>query len=93
MLIFYLDSEDYEALKALNDVVLNSETENSKLKNEIAALKAQLSKEQVKNRDVIPQYRESVARLKKNTQLVRDKLKDLQEIRQTEKDEFEAKVI
>lgn len=87
------DSEDYEELKALNEVISTYETENSQLKSEIAALKSQLSKEQVKNRDVIPQYRESVARLKKNTQLVRNKLRDIQELRQSEKEEFEAKVI
>lgn len=59
---------------------------------EVSQLNDLLQKEQQKNRELIPQYKTSVSRLKKNTQLIRDKLKDIQDIRIKEKREFEEKV-
>lgn len=86
------DIDDYEELKALNEVIYTYEGENKTLKNEISNLKNQLAKEQVKSRELIPQYKASVERLKKNTQLVRDRLKEIQQLKHNEKIEFENKV-
>jgi len=77
----------------LNDFIYESQKENKALKNELSILKAQLFKEVTKNKEQISQYKTSVARLKTNTQLIRDKLKDVQEIRLKEKEEYKKKVI
>ena len=87
------DSDEYESLKALNEVIHTLEKKNDFLNNEVDRLQTQLDKELTKNRDVIPQYKVSVARLKKNTQLIRDKLSDIQDIRHNEKKDYEEKVI
>jgi len=90
--IIFSDIDEYEAIESLNHVISTLEKENKSLKNEVSQLNEQLEKEQQKSRELIPQYKASVARLKKNTQLIRDKLKDIQEIRIKEKREFEDKV-
>lgn len=77
----------------MNDFIYESQKENKALKNELSILKAQLFKEVTKNKEQISQYKTSVARLKTNTQLIRDKLKDVQEIRLKEKEEYKKKVI
>jgi len=80
-------------LESLNDFIYESQKENKALKNELSSLKAQLLKEVTKNKEQISQYKTSVARLKTNTQLIRDKLKDVQDIRLKEKEEYKKRVI
>ncbi len=77
----------------MNDFIYESQKENKALKNELSSLKAQLLKEVTKNKEQISQYKTSVARLKTNTQLIRDKLKDVQDIRLKEKEEYKKRVI
>lgn len=80
-------------MESLNDFIYESQKENKALKNELSSLKAQLLKEVTKNKEQISQYKTSVARLKTNTQLIRDKLKDVQDIRLKEKEEYKKRVI
>ncbi len=76
----------------MNQAITTLEKENSSLKKQLSDLQDQFDKEQSKNRDLIPQYKASVARLQKNTQLIREKLKDIQELRSKEKKEAQEKV-
>jgi len=85
--------DDEDNLESLNEFIYESQKENKALKNELSSLKAQLLKEVTKNKEQISQYKTSVARLKTNTQLIRDKLKDVQDIRLKEKEEYKKKVI
>jgi len=84
--------DEYDALKTLNEVVSKYDRENAELKNVVHQLKTSLKKEQIKTKEIIPQYREAVTRLKNNTQLLREKLKEIQEQRKIEKNELLQKV-
>jgi hypothetical protein len=85
--------EDHEALKAMNDVLNSVEKENLELKAALSNVNSQLRKEQLKTKEIIPQYRDSVNRLKKNTILLRDKVKEMQELRVSDHNEYANKVL
>lgn len=84
--------DEDDNLESLNQFIYESQKENQELKKEIASFKNQSLKEITKNKEIISQYKSSVARLKNNTQLIRDKLKDVQNIRLTEKDQYKKKI-
>jgi len=86
-------SSDYETSHVLKEMVSKYQTENGELKDHILYLDNLLQKEQTKNKELLPQYRESVDRLRKGAHILKEKLKETQQQRKEEKRQLNEKVI
>lgn len=85
-------TSDYETSHVLKEMVSKYQIENGELKDHILYLDNLLQKEQTKNKDLLPQYRESVDKLRKSAHVLKEKLKETQHQRKEEKRHLTEKV-
>ena len=87
------DIEELTAFQSMQELVNNLDNDRKELKNQIGSLNQNLAKEKMKNKDIIPQYRDSVNRLRKNTNVLREKMKEVQDQKELEHRNLIDKVI
>jgi len=78
-------SSEYETSQMLKEMVSKYQTENGELKDHILYLDGLLQKEQTKSKELLPQYRESVDKLRKGAHILKEKLKETKHQRKEEK--------
>ena len=87
------DVEELNAFHSMQELVSNLDNENKELKDQIQSLHQHLEKEKMKNKDIIPQYKDSVNRLRKNTNILREKMKEIQDQKEIERQDLLDKVL
>lgn len=85
-------ASDYEGTSALKEILANCQKENGELKDHILYLDSLLQKEQAKSKELLPQYRESVDKLRKGAHILKEKLKETHHQRKDEKRHLTEKV-
>ena len=87
------DVEELNAFHSMQELVSNLDNENKELKDQIQSLQQHLEKEKMKNKDIIPQYKDSVNRLRKYTNILREKMKEIQDQKDIERKDLLDKVL
>lgn len=77
--------DDMEALSVMDEMVSNFANENQDLKDKYKHLQDLYSKEEYKTKQIIPQYREAINKLRGNIAIMKDKLLYLSREKEEEK--------
>eukprot|EP01017_Pseudomicrothorax_dubius_P049325 TRINITY_DN9159_c0_g1_i5.p1 TRINITY_DN9159_c0_g1~~TRINITY_DN9159_c0_g1_i5.p1 ORF type:complete len:455 (-),score=116.52 TRINITY_DN9159_c0_g1_i5:137-1501(-) len=86
------NSEEMKIIQSLNSLVRKYESENEELNNEVIRLREDLKLESEKAKELLPQYHESLAKMKKGVAAMRERIKELEEENDAEREDFERQL-
>ena len=76
----------------MDQIIVKYESEILTIKAENKKLKENLHREESKSKELIPQYRDAINRLRKNMHMMKEKLTELNQEKLEEKNKFECLV-
>jgi chromosome segregation ATPase len=80
-------------MKMMDEIIVKYENQLLTFKSENKKLRDNLTREENKAKELIPQYRDAINRLRKNMHMLKDKLTELHQEKTQEKSKFESMVI
>ncbi len=84
--------EEHEMSRSMKGMMEKYQLENNELKDHIAYLENLLQKERFKTKTLLPQYRETVDKLKRTAYGMKERLQETQNIRKEEKSKLTSEV-
>ena len=86
------DGEEHEMSRSMKGMMEKYQLENNELRDHIAYLENLLQKEKFKTKTLLPQYRETVEKLKRSAYGMKERLQESQNLRKEEKNKLNSEV-